>query len=43
MTRRRMQEQVDLYVRLKVLDAPLPLDEFVSFDFLPPELAALSK
>jgi NitT/TauT family transport system substrate-binding protein len=43
MTRRRMQEQVDLYVRLKVLDAPLPLDEFVSFDFLPHELAALSK
>jgi NitT/TauT family transport system substrate-binding protein len=43
MTRRRMQEQVDLYVRLKVIAAPLPLDEFVSFDFLPPELAALSK
>jgi NitT/TauT family transport system substrate-binding protein len=43
MTRRRMQEQVDLYVRLKVIDAPLPLDEFVSFDFLPPELAALAK
>jgi NitT/TauT family transport system substrate-binding protein len=43
MTRRRMQEQVDLYVRLKVIDVALPLDEFVSFDFLPPELAALSK
>ena len=43
MTRRRMQEQVDLFVRLKVIDAPLPLDQFVSFDFLPPELAALAK
>jgi NitT/TauT family transport system substrate-binding protein len=43
MTRKRMLEQVDLYVRLKVIDAPVPLDEFVSFDFLPPELAELSK
>jgi NitT/TauT family transport system substrate-binding protein len=43
MTRRRMQEQVDLYVKLKVIDAPLRLDEFVTFDFLPPELAALSQ
>ena len=38
-TRRRMQEQVDLFVKLKVIDAPVPPDEFVSFDFLPPELA----
>jgi NitT/TauT family transport system substrate-binding protein len=43
MTRRRMQEQVDLYVKLKVIAAPVPLDQFVSFDFLPPELAALSQ
>jgi NitT/TauT family transport system substrate-binding protein len=43
MTRRRMQEQVDLFVRLKVIEAPLPLEDFVSFDFLPPELAALAK
>lgn len=43
MTRRRMQEQVDLFVRLKVIPAPLPLDQFVSFDFLPPELAALAQ
>jgi NitT/TauT family transport system substrate-binding protein len=43
MTRRRMQEQVDLYVKLKVIEAPVPLDEFVSFDFLPPDLAALAK
>ena len=43
MTRRRMQEQVDLFVRLKVIDAPLALEQFVSFDFLPPELAALSQ
>lgn len=43
MTRKRMQEQVDLYVKLKVIAAPIPLDQFVSFDFLPAELAALSK
>ena len=43
MTRRRMQEQVDLFVRLKVIDAPIALEQFVSFDFLPPELAALSQ
>jgi len=42
-TRKRMQEQVDLFVRLKIIDAPLPLDQFVSFDFLPPELAALAR
>jgi NitT/TauT family transport system substrate-binding protein len=42
-TRRRMQEQVDLFVGLKVLAKPLPLKEFVTFDFLPPELAALSR
>jgi NitT/TauT family transport system substrate-binding protein len=42
-TWRRMQEQVDLFVKLKIIDAPLPLDQFVSFDFLPPELAALAK
>jgi NitT/TauT family transport system substrate-binding protein len=41
-TRRRMQEQVDLFVRLKVIAAPLPLDQFVSFDYLPPQLAALA-
>jgi NitT/TauT family transport system substrate-binding protein len=42
-TRQRMQEQVDLFVKLKVIDAPVPLDQFVSFDFLPPDLAALAK
>lgn len=42
-TRRRMQQQVDLYVKLGIIDAPLPLEKFVSFDFLPPELAALSR
>lgn len=40
MTRRRMQEQVDLFLRLGVIPAPVPLEEFVSFDFLPPDLAA---
>jgi NitT/TauT family transport system substrate-binding protein len=42
MTRRRMQEQADIFVRIKALSAPVPLDQFVSFDFLPPDLAALS-
>ena len=42
-TRRRMQQQVDLFVKLKIIEAPLPLEKFVSFDFLPPDLAALSK
>jgi NitT/TauT family transport system substrate-binding protein len=43
MTRRRMQEQVDLFVKLKVIDAPIALDRFVSFDFLPPDLAAMAR
>jgi NitT/TauT family transport system substrate-binding protein len=42
LTRRRMQDQVDLFVRLKLIDAPIPLDQFVSFDFLPADLAALA-
>lgn len=42
-TRRRMQEQVDLFVGLRVLARPLALEQFVSFDFLPPDLAALSR
>jgi len=40
MTRRRMQEQVDLFVHLGVIPAAVPLDQFVSFDYLPPDLAA---
>jgi len=43
MTRHRLQEQVDLFVKLKVIPAAIPLDDFVSFEFLPPELAALSQ
>jgi NitT/TauT family transport system substrate-binding protein len=39
MTPRRMQEQVDIFVRLKVLSEALPLEKFVSFDFVPPEAA----
>jgi len=42
MTRARMQQQVDLFVRLKILAAPVPLEKFVSFDYLPPDLKALS-
>ena len=40
MTRRRLQEQVDLLVQLKIIPAPVPLEKFASFDFLPPELRA---
>jgi NitT/TauT family transport system substrate-binding protein len=43
MTRRRMQEQVDLFVKLGLIPAPVPLDKFVSFAFLPSELQALSQ
>jgi NitT/TauT family transport system substrate-binding protein len=42
MTRRRMQEQVDLFVKLGLLQAPVPLEKFVSFDFLPADLQALT-
>jgi NitT/TauT family transport system substrate-binding protein len=40
LTRRRLQAQVDLLVQLKIIPAPIPLEKFVSFDFLPPELRA---
>jgi len=39
--RKRLQAQVDLLVDLKILNAPLPLEKFVSFEFLPPDLKAL--
>ena len=39
-TPKRMQEQVAIFTRIRALDAPLPLDHFVSFDFLPADLAA---
>ncbi len=39
LTRARMNEMVKDLVDLKILDAPLPLEKFVSFEFLPPELA----
>ena len=40
MTRRRLQEQVDLLVQLKLIPAPVPLEKFASFDFLPADLRA---
>lgn len=43
MTRTRMQEQVDMLLRLKILKEPIPLERFVRFDLLPPELQAASK
>jgi NitT/TauT family transport system substrate-binding protein len=43
MTRARMQEQVDMLARLKILKEPIPLDRFVRFDLLPSELQADSR
>jgi len=39
--KKRLQAQVDLLLDLKILNAPLPLEKFVSFEFLPPDLKAL--
>ena len=38
LTRKRLQEQIDTLVELKLLGAPLPLEKFVSFDTLPADL-----
>jgi len=38
MTRRRLQEQVDDLVRLKLISQPIPIDEFARFDLLPTDL-----
>jgi NitT/TauT family transport system substrate-binding protein len=38
MTRRRLQEQVDDLVRLKLIPGPIPIDEFARFDLMPPNL-----
>jgi len=37
LTPQRMTAMVQTLVDLKVLDAPVPLERFVSFDYLPPE------
>ena len=42
-TPERMTAMLQTLVELKVLDAPLPLERFVSFDFLPPEARAGGK
>jgi NitT/TauT family transport system substrate-binding protein len=42
-TPKRMNELQATLVELKVLPAPLPLEQFVRFDFLPPELAAAAR
>ncbi|HZZ20929.1 MAG TPA: ABC transporter substrate-binding protein [Opitutaceae bacterium] len=36
MTPERMQQQVDIFVKLKALNSPLPLERFVTFQFVPP-------
>jgi NitT/TauT family transport system substrate-binding protein len=43
MTRRRMQDQVDILARLKLIPGPVPLDKFVRFDLLPADLQAASR
>ncbi|HZZ56346.1 MAG TPA: ABC transporter substrate-binding protein [Opitutaceae bacterium] len=42
-TRRRLQEQVDLFWKLKVIETRIPVDAFATFAFLPPDLAALAQ
>jgi hypothetical protein len=38
MTRRRMQDQVELLFQLKIIPELIPLDRFARFDFMPPDL-----
>jgi hypothetical protein len=40
LTRKRLQEQMDTLLELKVMTAPVPMEKFVRFDFLPPALQA---
>lgn len=39
LTKKRLQEQVDTLVQLKLLPAPMPLEKFVAFEFIPPGLS----
>ena len=43
LTRARMQKQLDLLLELGLLSKPMLLNNLVSFDFLPPDLRALSE
>jgi NitT/TauT family transport system substrate-binding protein len=43
MTRARMQEQVEVLARLKLIPQLLPLDKFVRFDLLPAQLQAAAQ
>lgn len=38
LSRKRLQEQIDTLVELKLLPAPIPLEQFVAFEILPAEL-----
>lgn len=38
MTRRRLQEQVDDLLQLKIIPELIPVDNFARFDFMPPDL-----
>jgi NitT/TauT family transport system substrate-binding protein len=42
-TRARVQQQIDLMLQLKILPAPVTVDQVASFDFLPPDLQALAR
>lgn len=42
MTRTRLRAQVNLLVDLKIIPAPVPVDKFATFEFLPEPLKALS-
>lgn len=39
-TKKRLQEQIDTLVELKIITAPIPLAKVATFDFLPPALRA---
>ena len=43
MTRRRMQDQVEVLARLKITPGPVPLEKFVRFDLLPLDLQSEAK
>jgi hypothetical protein len=43
LTRRRIQEQIDLLARLKIIPAPIPLERVANLGFLPPGAAAAAE
>jgi NitT/TauT family transport system substrate-binding protein len=43
MTRKRLQEQVDILTQLKIIPAAIPVDKFARFDLMPPALQAAAQ